>query len=145
MPFAGAIFVLVFLGSFVPIVGALVSGAVAVLLALVAHGPVMALVMLGVVLAVQQLEAHILQPFLLGRAVAIHPLGVVLGIGLGVVVAGVVGALFAVPTIAVANAVGKYLLADEPSASAVAAVAPDPGMPDEPSAGAAGDAESVSR
>lgn len=150
VPFAGAIFVLVFLGSFVPIVGALVSGAVAVLLALVAHGPVMALVMLGVVLAVQQLEAHILQPFLLGRAVAIHPLGVVLGIGLGVVVAGVVGALFAVPTIAVANAVGKYLLADDPSGPPVVALASDPGMPDQSSGAAAddepaGDAEGVSR
>jgi predicted PurR-regulated permease PerM len=112
VPFAAAIFVIVFLGSFVPIVGALVSGAVAVLLALVAHGPVMALVMLAVVLGVQQLESHVLQPFLLGRAVRLHPLAVVLAIAVGVLMAGIVGALVAVPVIAVGNAVGRYLLAD---------------------------------
>lgn len=109
VPFAPAIGVLVFLGAFVPIVGALLSGTVAVLLALVEHGPVTALLMLGVVLLVQQLESHILQPFLLGRAVAVHPLAVILAIGAGVVLAGIIGALVAVPLVAVLNAVVKHL------------------------------------
>jgi putative heme transporter len=102
--------VLVFLGAFVPIVGALVSGSAAVLVALVAQGPVMALFMLIGVLAVQQLESHVLQPFLMGRAVRVHPLAVVLGIGAGVLLAGIAGALFAVPVIAVTNVVVSYLV-----------------------------------
>ncbi len=103
LPLAVPIAVLVFLGGFVPIVGAFLSGIVAVLIALVSHGPVAALIMLGVVIAVQQLESHVLQPFLLGRAVAVHPLAVVLAIAAGVLVAGIVGALFAVPLVAVLN------------------------------------------
>jgi predicted PurR-regulated permease PerM len=95
--------VLVFLGAFIPVVGALVSGSVAVLIALVAVGPVKALIMLAVVIAVQQLEAHVLQPFLLGRAVSVHPLAVILGIAAGALVAGILGALFAVPFIATGN------------------------------------------
>jgi predicted PurR-regulated permease PerM len=83
---------------------------VPVLLALVALGPVQALIMLGGVIAVQQLESHVLQPFLLGRAVRVHPLAVILGIAGGVVVAGIIGALIAVPLVAVLNAVGHHLL-----------------------------------
>ncbi|MGN6301594.1 MAG: AI-2E family transporter [Angustibacter sp.] len=95
--------VLVFLGAFVPVVGALISGSVAVLIALVAVGPVKALIMLAVVIGVQQLESHVLQPFLLGRAVSVHPLAVILGIAAGALVAGIIGALFAVPLIAAGN------------------------------------------
>ncbi len=110
VPFPLAIGVLVFLFSFIPIVGALLSGAVAVLLALVAHGPVTALIMLGVVVLVQQLESHILQPFILGRSVKIHPLGVIFAIAIGAILAGIVGTLVAVPTLAVVNAVWRHLL-----------------------------------
>ena len=109
VPLAVPIGVLVFLGAFVPIVGALVTGIVAVLVALVSKGFVVAVFMLGIVIAVQQLEAHILQPFLLGRAVEVHPLAVILGIGAGVLVAGIVGALFAVPLVAVGHVVSVYL------------------------------------
>jgi predicted PurR-regulated permease PerM len=109
VPFAPAIGALVFLGAFIPIVGALASGMVAVLLALVAHGPVAALLMLAGVIAVQQIESHVLQPFLLGRAVSVHPLAVILSITAGVVIAGIVGALVAVPLAAVVNAVVKHL------------------------------------
>jgi predicted PurR-regulated permease PerM len=116
VPFALAIGVLVFLLSFIPIVGALLSGAVAVVLALVAHGPGVALIMLLVVIAVQQLESHVLQPFLLGRAVSIHPLAVILAIALGSIIAGIIGALVAVPSAAVANAVGKHLLGGDSAA-----------------------------
>ncbi len=110
VPLALPLGVLVFLGSFVPIVGALVSGSVAVLIALVAQGPLTALLMLGAVLVVQQLESHVLQPFLLGRAVRVHPLAVILAIATGVLVAGIVGALFAVPLVAVGNTVLSALL-----------------------------------
>lgn len=110
VPFASGIALLVFIGSFIPIVGALMSGFVAVALAFVAKGPITALIMLGVVIAVQQLESHVLQPLLLGRAVRVHPLAVILGIATGIIVGGVIGALTAVPLVAVLNAVGHNLL-----------------------------------
>ncbi|WP_242652758.1 AI-2E family transporter [Intrasporangium flavum] len=113
VPFAFAIGILVFLLAFIPIVGALLSGAVAVLLALVAHGPAVAIIMLAVVIGVQQLESHVLQPFLLGKAVSVHPLAVILAIACGSIIAGIVGALVAVPFAAVSNAVGKHLLSGE--------------------------------
>ncbi|MEO6512462.1 MAG: AI-2E family transporter [Nocardioides sp.] len=112
VPFVLAIGVLVFLGAFVPMVGATVAGTVAVLVALVDQGPITALFMLGGVILVQQIEGHVLQPFLMGRFVSVHPLGVILAIGVGVVVAGVPGALIAVPLAATANAVGQHLAAN---------------------------------
>ncbi|GAA0247463.1 hypothetical protein GCM10010492_53920 [Saccharothrix mutabilis subsp. mutabilis] len=96
---------LVFLGAFVPYVGAFVAGSVAVLVALVSGGPVTALLVLALNIGVQELEGDVLQPFLLGRVVRLHPLVVVVAIGVGVVVAGLVGALFAVPVVLVARAV----------------------------------------
>jgi predicted PurR-regulated permease PerM len=113
VPLALPLGVLVFIGAFVPIVGALVSGSVAVLVALVSGGPVEALIMLAIVIGVQQVEAHALQPFLLGRAVQVHPLGVILAIAAGVLLAGIVGALFAVPLVAVINVVATYLFGSE--------------------------------
>jgi putative heme transporter len=129
VPLALQLGVLVFLGSFIPILGALITGAIAVLLALVAHGWLVALIMLGVVLLVQQVESHILQPLIMGRAVSLHPLAVVLAVAGGTMLFGVAGALFAVPVMAVVNTVVKYLatraweddpvapLADHPTAS----------------------------
>jgi predicted PurR-regulated permease PerM len=113
VPFAFAIGILVFLLAFIPIVGALLSGFVAVVLALVSHGPGVALIMLAIVIGVQQLESHVLQPFLLGKAVSVHPLAVILAIAIGSITAGIVGALVAVPFAAVINAVGKHLLIGE--------------------------------
>ncbi|OIH98134.1 AI-2E family transporter [Curtobacterium sp. MCBA15_001] len=104
VPLAIPIGVIVFLGAFVPVVGAIVAGSVAVLIALVFNGWVAALFMLGIVLLVQQLESHVLHPFLTGSAVKVHPLGVVLGVTAGTTIAGVVGAFFAVPFIATVNA-----------------------------------------
>lgn len=123
VPFASGVALLVFFGAFIPVVGAAMSGAVAVLLALVAKGPITALIMLGVVIAVQQLESHLLQPVLLGRAVRIHPLAIILAIASGVVLWGIVGALIAVPVAAVVNAVGNHLLVDPESDPE-----PDPGL-----------------
>lgn len=111
VPLVFAIGVLVFLGGFVPIVGAFVSGGVAVLVALVAQGPIVALLMLLGVVVVQQVESNVLQPFLMGRFVSVHPLGVLVVIGMGILVAGVAGALVAVPLAASVNAVAQHLAA----------------------------------
>jgi predicted PurR-regulated permease PerM len=129
VPFATAIGVLVFLGAFIPMIGATLSGSVAVLVALVAQGPLVALLMLGGVILVQQIEAHVLQPFLLGRFVAVHPLGVIVAIGMGVLVAGVAGALIAVPLVAALNAVVQYL-ANHAGTAPEPVAAPAPGVPD---------------
>lgn len=103
VPLAAPLAALVFLGAFIPILGAVVSGAAAVLVALVAQGPIVALVVLALLVAIMQLEGHVLQPLLLGRAVKLHPLAVVLAIAAGLVVAGIAGALLAVPLLAVLN------------------------------------------
>ncbi|MGN8024745.1 AI-2E family transporter [Microbacterium sp. 22242] len=103
VPLAVPVAVLVFLGSFIPIVGAVVTGTLAVFLALVYNGPWIALWMLVVVLAVQQIEGHILQPILMGSAVKVHPLAVVLVVAGGALIAGIPGALFAVPFAAFVN------------------------------------------
>ncbi|HEU4811226.1 MAG TPA: AI-2E family transporter [Nocardioides sp.] len=109
VPFVLAIGVLVFLGAFIPMVGGAIAGTVAVLVALVDQGPLTALLMAGGVILVQQVEAHVLQPFLMGRWVSVHPLGVIFAIGAGVLVAGIAGALVAVPLAAAANAVVQHL------------------------------------
>ena len=106
-PFALA--ALVFLGAFVPIVGATISGAVAVLVAFVDQGLVVALILLAAVIAVQQIEGHVLQPLIMGRAVAIHPLAVIVAIAAGIVLAGIIGALVAVPIVAVLNTGIRHL------------------------------------
>lgn len=111
VPLAIPLGVLVFLGSFIPVIGALFSGAVAVLLALVALGPVQALIMLGIVLLVQQVESHILQPLIMGKAVSLHPLAVIFAVAGGSMIFGAAGALFAVPVLAVVNSVVRYLAA----------------------------------
>ena len=109
VPFAPAIGVLVFITAFVPIVGALVSGIIAVLIALVAHGLVSAIIMAGGVLFVQQVESHLLQPLLMGRMVRLHPLAIIFSIAAGAVLFGIVGALFAVPLVAFTNSVVNHL------------------------------------
>ena len=112
LPLVVPLAVLVFLGSFIPVVGATISGIVAVAVALVSEGPVQALIMLAGVIGVQQLEGHVLQPFLLGRLVRVHPLAVVVVIAIGGFVAGIFGALIAVPLTAIINTVATYLAGD---------------------------------
>ncbi len=109
VPLAIPVGVLVFLGAFVPFVGAIVTGSLAVFLALVYNGPWIALWMLVVILGVQQLEGHVLQPLLMGSAVKVHPLAVVLVVAGGAMIAGIPGALFAVPLAAFINVVAVYL------------------------------------
>ncbi|MRG60911.1 AI-2E family transporter [Agromyces sp. CFH 90414] len=109
VPLAVPIGILVFLGSFIPIVGAVATGALAVFVALVYNGWVIALIMLGIVLLVQQVEGHILQPLIMGTAVKVHPLGVVVAVATGSLLAGIPGALFAVPIAAVVNVMVGYV------------------------------------
>ncbi|MFF3861158.1 AI-2E family transporter [Streptomyces sp. NPDC002209] len=111
VPMAVPLAVFIFLFAFIPLVGAVVSGALAVVVALVTQGPWTALMVLAVVLAVQQIEGHVLQPFILGRAVRVHPLAVVLSVAAGGMVAGIGGAVVAVPLVAVTNTVVVYLRA----------------------------------
>ncbi len=110
-PLVIPIAVAVFLGSFIPVVGALITGALAVFIALVYLGPIPAIIMLGIVLLVQQIEGHVLQPLVLGTAVKVHPLAVVFAVAAGGFTAGIAGALFAVPVIAVVNVMVKYIAA----------------------------------
>ncbi|MGV9243025.1 AI-2E family transporter [Streptomyces sp. NPDC003710] len=109
VPMAVPLAVFIFLFSFIPLVGAVASGALAVVVALVTQGVFTAIMTLVVVLAVQQIEGHILQPFILGRAVRVHPLAVVLSVTAGGMIAGIGGAVVAVPLVAVTNTVVGYL------------------------------------
>ena len=109
VPLALPISVLIFLGAFVPLVGALVTGTVAVLIGLVTNGVFTAAMVLAVLLAVQQIEGHLLQPLILGRAVRVHPIAVVLSVTIGSVVGGIGGAVVAVPLVAVTNTTVGYL------------------------------------
>ncbi|MEV3854326.1 AI-2E family transporter [Streptomyces sp. NPDC050095] len=111
VPMAVPLAVFIFLFAFIPLVGAVVSGALAVVVALVTQGVFTAVMVLVVVLAVQQIEGHILQPFILGRAVRVHPLAVVLSVAAGGMVSGIGGAVVAVPLVAVTNTVVVYLRA----------------------------------
>lgn len=130
VPLAIPVAVLVFLGSFVPIVGAVVTGAIAVLLALVYNGPWIAVAMLGVVLLVQQVEGHILQPIMMGSAVKVHPLAVVLVVAGGSMVGGIPGALFAVPLAAFINvaavtvSTGSWRTGEQPDADLIWSTVP---------------------
>lgn len=113
--YAVPIWLLVFLFSFIPLVGAIASGVIAVLLVLVLKSWVFALIMLAIVLAVQQIEGNVLQPFLMGKAVELHPLAVFLGVAGGAMIAGIPGALFAIPLIAFVNATLLYVVGRDPS------------------------------
>ncbi|MFC5500950.1 AI-2E family transporter [Lysinimonas soli] len=108
-PLVIPIAIAVFLGSFIPVVGAVLTGVIAVFVALVYLGPIPAVIMLGIVILVQQLEGHVLQPFVMGNAVKVHPLAVVLAVATGGLVGGIPGALFAVPLVAVLNVMVGYI------------------------------------
>lgn len=109
VPLALPLGVLVFFGAYVPLVGAIVTGALAVLVALVANGFVTALIVLAGIIAIQQIEGNVFAPLVLGKMSRIHPLAVVLAITIGVITAGILGGIIAVPVVAIANSVGKYL------------------------------------
>lgn len=109
LPLAIPLAIVVFLGSFIPIVGAVATGAIAVFIALIYKDLVIAIIMLAIVILVQQIEGNVLQPLVMGQAVKVHPLAVVLAVAAGSYIAGIAGALFAVPIVATANAVISYI------------------------------------
>jgi predicted PurR-regulated permease PerM len=109
VPFALPLAALVFLGAFIPVIGSFIAAIVAVLVALVSKGFIIALIALGAAIVVMQLEGNLISPLLLGRAVRVHPLAVILSIATGATVAGIFGALIAVPLVACLNVGGSYL------------------------------------
>lgn len=134
VPLALPLASLVFIGAFIPIVGAVLTGFVAVLVALVTKGFITALIALAIVIAVMQVEGHVLQPLLLGRAVRVHPLAVVLAIATGIVMAGIIGGLLSVPLVAMANTAIRSLLADDPEEAYEEIADTDPSEPMFPAA-----------
>jgi predicted PurR-regulated permease PerM len=109
VPLVGPLTLLVFLGGFLPVIGAFAAGLIAVLVALAAGGIVKALLVLAVILGVQQLEGNLLQPVIMRRAVALHPVVILAALGAGAALAGIVGAFLSVPIAAVVAAVGNEL------------------------------------
>ena len=101
VPLALPLAVLVFLAAFVPLVGLLVAGALAIVVTLATKGWVDAVILLGILIVEDQLEAHLLQPQVVGRVIRLHPLAVILSLAVGGVLAGIVGAVVAVPIVAV--------------------------------------------
>jgi predicted PurR-regulated permease PerM len=109
VPLAPALAVLTFFAGFVPIVGALAAGTLAVLVALVSNGPTTALIVLGIIIVVQQLESNVLQPVLQGRSLNLHAAVVLLAVTAGGTLFGIIGAFLAVPVAAVTAAVLRYI------------------------------------
>lgn len=103
VPLAAPLAVLIFMGAFIPIVGALLTGTVAVLIALVSKGWVVAVITLAILILVMQIEGHVLQPFVLGRSVRVHPVAVVFAVAIGTTLWGIGGAVLSVPIVAVTN------------------------------------------
>lgn len=120
VPLVVSLAILVFIGSFVPIVGAFVFGGAAVIVAFATQGPTVALVLVGVLVLDNQAEAHILQPFLVGRYVQLHPLAIVSVLTAGGVLWGLPGAIFAVPLTAALNAIAAQVSHDRAEAAAAA-------------------------
>jgi len=113
IPLAAALGVLIFLGSFVPLIGLTVTGALCTAVALLEHGVPAAIVVATSIVVLVQLEAHLLQPWIMSRSVEVHPLAIALSVLSGTVLAGIVGALLAVPFVAFLNAT-VHALRDTP-------------------------------
>lgn len=108
-PLVAPLALVVFVFSFVPIIGAVVAGAFAIIVVLVAVGPVQALVLLVVLVVEDQIEGHVLQPLVVGRYVRLHPIAIASTLIVGAIVAGIPGAIFGVPLVAALNAAAKFL------------------------------------
>ncbi len=115
VPLLAPLVVLVFLAAFVPLVGILVAGTIAVAVTLGTRGWVAALVLVVVFILENQLESHLLQPIVVGRMVRLHPLAIILALAVGGVVAGIAGAVVAVPTAAALVRAAPYLLGRKPA------------------------------
>lgn len=108
IPMAFPLIVLTFLAAFFPIIGAVTAGAAAVLVALVSDGNTAALIVLVAIIVIQQVEGNVLYPLVVGRSLNLHPVAMLLVLGIGGVVAGVAGAFLAVPIAAVIGAIVNY-------------------------------------
>ncbi|WP_454175446.1 AI-2E family transporter [Gordonia sputi] len=109
VPLAGVLVVITFMGGFIPIVGAFVAGALAMLIALVSNGLTTALIVLAIIIAVQQLEGNVLQPWLQAKSMNLHAVIVLLAVTLGGSIFGITGAFLAVPAAATFTVVLRYL------------------------------------
>lgn len=114
VPLALPLAVLVFVAAFVPLVGLLAAGALAILVTLATKGWVAAVILLGILVIEDQLEAHLLQPQVVGRVIRLHPLAVILSLAVGAVLAGIAGAVVAVPIVAVITRALPELRRSEP-------------------------------
>jgi predicted PurR-regulated permease PerM len=121
VPLALPLAFLTFLGAFIPLVGAIVTGILAALIALVAKGGVAALVVIGATIIIHNLEGYLVGPFVLGRAVHLHPVAVLLALTTGTIVAGILGAILAVPVLSIILAVIGYYRGDNPEVIEAAA------------------------
>ena len=115
VPLALPLAVIVFLASFIPIVGATVAGILAALVALVANGPVVALIVVAIVIVVNQLEGDLLQPVVMAQSLKLHPLVILIALTAGTILGGIVGAVLAVPLAAVGWAIIKVWDGPDPS------------------------------
>jgi predicted PurR-regulated permease PerM len=115
VPLVVPLMVITFLGAFVPLVGALVAGAVAALVALVIEGVIAAVLVTVAIVVIQQLEGDLLYPLVVGRAIALHPVAILLALTAGTVVAGIIGALLAVPVAAAVWTAADHLRRDQVS------------------------------
>ena len=114
VPLAIPLAIIVFMGAFIPLVGATVAGILAALVALVANGPVVALIVVAVVIAVNQLEGDLLQPIVMGNTLQLHALVILMALTAGTILAGIIGAVLSVPLAAVAWAVIQVWTAEDP-------------------------------
>jgi predicted PurR-regulated permease PerM len=126
VPLVAPLTMLIFVGSFLPIVGSIIFGALAVAITLVTRGTAFGIILIAVLIADNQVEAHLLQPLMVGRYVRLHPLAVAVSIAGGGLLEGIPGAVLAVPFVAVVYAVLRYLATGETDA---ARAAPDDGTP----------------
>jgi putative heme transporter len=130
VPLALPLAFITFVGAFIPLVGAIVTGVVATLIALVAKGGVAALVVLGATILVHNLEGYLVGPFVLGRAVHLHPIAVLLSLTTGTILAGALGAFLAVPVLSILVAIVGYYRGDDPSAIEAAGRGTDDDKPE---------------
>ena len=115
VPLALPLAVIVFLTSFIPLVGATLAGILAALVALVANGPVVALIVVAIVILVNQLEGDLLQPVVMAQSLKLHPLVILIALTAGTIVGGIAGAVLAVPLTALGWAIVKVWEGPDPS------------------------------
>lgn len=114
VPLAIPLAIIVFIGAFIPLVGATVAGILAALVALVANGPIVALIVVIAVIAVNQLEGDLLQPVVMGKSLQLHALVILMALTAGTILAGIIGAVLSVPIAAVTWAIVQVWTAEDP-------------------------------